>query len=222
MNLLSGRPTSFDPAWATHGLPDTGRQQIAGAFQRLGQQVELLLVPGLFGSGPDHWQSHWEQAYGLKRLHQTDWETPNPADWEAALTAAVETSSRPVFLIAHSLGAVLSAKWLSRHGGQKVAGAFLVAPADIDQTAHPEVERIRAFGPLPHMPLPVPTAIMASSNDPWLSLPRARELAGQWQSDFLEAGAAGHIGSSEPLGLWEHGATAMLDFARRKLPFQVQ
>lgn len=71
----------------------------------------------------------------------------------AATRHAIERS------IAHSLGAVLSAKWLSRYGGQRVAGAFLVAPADIDQTAHPEVERIRAFGPLPHMPLPLPTAI---------------------------------------------------------------
>lgn len=222
MNLFSGRPTSFDPAWATHGPPNPARQQIAGAFQRLGQQVELLLVPGLFGSGTDHWQSHWEQTYGLTRLHQTDWETPMPADWKDSLTHVVETSSRPVFLIAHSLGAVLSARWLSRHGGQHIAGAFLVAPADIDQTTHPDVERIRSFSPLPHTPLPVPTALMASSNDPWLSMPRARELAGQWQSDFLEAGAVGHIGSSEPLGLWEHGATAMLDFARRKLSFRVQ
>ncbi|MBS1053293.1 RBBP9/YdeN family alpha/beta hydrolase [Gluconobacter kondonii] len=222
MNLFSGRPTSFDPAWASHGVSGTAQPRIARPFRALGQQVDLLLVPGLFGSGPDHWQTHWEQAYGLRRLHQKDWETPDPTDWEAALTEAIEASARPTFLIAHSLGAVLTAKWLTRHGGRRVAGAFLVAPADIDQTTHPDVGLIQAFGPLPGTPLPAATAVMASSNDPWLSLPRARELAGNWQSDFLEAGAAGHIGSSEPLGLWEHGATAMLDFARRRLPLRVQ
>ncbi|GBR67266.1 RBBP9/YdeN family alpha/beta hydrolase [Gluconobacter kanchanaburiensis] len=222
MNLFSGRPTFFDPAWTSQGLPDATHQRIAGAFQRLGQQVDLLLVPGLFGSGPDHWQSHWEQAYGLRRLQQKDWENPVPEDWEAALTSAVDAASRPVLLIAHSLGAVLTARWLNAHGGRNVAGAFLVAPADVDQTTHPDVGRIRSFSPLPTTPLPVPSAVVASSNDPWLSISRARELAAAWQSDFVNAGATGHIGSSEPLGLWAHGATALLDFTRRKLPLRMQ
>ena len=39
--------------------------------------VRVLILPGLFNSGAEHWQSHWEQRYsGLHRVKQDDWQNP--------------------------------------------------------------------------------------------------------------------------------------------------
>ena len=36
----------------------------------------VLLLPGWQGSGPDHWQSRWEQLHGHLRVEQHDWQRP--------------------------------------------------------------------------------------------------------------------------------------------------
>jgi predicted alpha/beta hydrolase family esterase len=37
--------------------------------------ADLLIVPGLGGSGPDHWQTRWEQKLSTaRRVEQSDWE----------------------------------------------------------------------------------------------------------------------------------------------------
>jgi len=46
----------------------------------------VLLIPGLNDSGPHHWQSLWHAANpGFVRVVQRDWETPDRAEWVAAL-----------------------------------------------------------------------------------------------------------------------------------------
>src|SRR5207237_10619203 len=74
--------------------------------------TDILLVPGLWNSGPEHWQSYWErERTDCRRVLQKDWETPRCSDWVAALDAAVAGSSLPVVLAAHSLGCALVAPW---------------------------------------------------------------------------------------------------------------
>ena len=72
---------------------------------------EVLLIPGLYGSGPEHWQSLWEREFGFARLAQADWETPRCVDWVAALDEAVARGPQGVVLVAHSLGSILVAHW---------------------------------------------------------------------------------------------------------------
>ena len=37
----------------------------------------MLIHPGLNGSGPDHWHTHWEQAFpDFVRVQQADWDHP--------------------------------------------------------------------------------------------------------------------------------------------------
>ena len=46
----------------------------------------ILIVPGLFDSEPDHWQSHWQRTIpGAERVEQSDWERPRLGDWTASL-----------------------------------------------------------------------------------------------------------------------------------------
>ncbi|MEA3416240.1 MAG: alpha/beta hydrolase [Thermodesulfobacteriota bacterium] len=44
--------------------------------------ITILLVPGLGGSGPDHWQSIWEQNIpGSRRVYFKDWDQPKISEW---------------------------------------------------------------------------------------------------------------------------------------------
>ncbi|MBR0560610.1 RBBP9/YdeN family alpha/beta hydrolase [Neokomagataea anthophila] len=208
----------------TPSLEFHGRTALQRQFSALKQRFNLLLVPGLFGSGPLHWQSEWSHAFTLDRLSQEDWNTPTPTKWDESLAHAInapERADKPILLIGHSLGAILCARWLQRNHTRTtpplVAGAFLVAPADTEQAQTPDSFRIHSFAPLPSGPLAVPTTIIASENDPWLSYERATDLAQHWGSDLKSAGPRGHIGSNEPLGLWEEGAQELFTFSQTRL-----
>ncbi len=85
------------------------------------------------------------------------------------------------------------------------SAALLVAPADADREDFPE--QIKSFAPVPRGLLPFPSIVVASSDDPYLSLDRARELAHIWGSKFEDIGPAGHIASG--LGDWPEGKRFM-------------
>jgi uncharacterized protein len=88
----------------------------------------LLIAPGLGGSSPDHWQSHWERMLpGATRVLQADWDAPDLD----ALARAVRR--RPnALIVAHSLGCILLAHLAVRDRFAPVRGALLVAPPDVD------------------------------------------------------------------------------------------
>ncbi|MBT0961206.1 RBBP9/YdeN family alpha/beta hydrolase [Denitromonas iodatirespirans] len=168
-----------------------------------------LVIPGLGGSGPTHWQSHWARALPqVRRVVQDDWDAPQRKAWVATLAAAVDSCRDDVVLIAHSLGCALVAHWARQHGG-RVRGALLVAPADVDSPAHTPAE-VRGFAPMPLRPLPFASIVVASRNDPYVPMARARQFADCWGSRFEDIGDAGHINADAGLGNWPDGL-ALLD-----------
>jgi len=41
------------------------------------KDFSILILPGLNGSGPDHWHTHWEQAFpDFTRVQQADRDHP--------------------------------------------------------------------------------------------------------------------------------------------------
>lgn len=93
-----------------------------------------------------------------------------------------------------------------------LSGAFLVAPADVDNAEEwPETQGLKldgaasGFAPLPLDPLPFPSVLVASSNDPYCRLERAKALAEAWHSTLVEAGDAGHINGASGHGPWPEG-----------------
>jgi uncharacterized protein len=69
------------------------------------QRFQLLTVPGFTGSGPNHWQSLWENADStIIRVEQADWNRPEIEEWSATIDRYVRSSERPVILVAHSCG----------------------------------------------------------------------------------------------------------------------
>lgn len=170
--------------------------------------LDILILPGLNGAGADHWQTAWEQAFPtFKRVQQASWEEPLYADWSARLTGAVAQATRPVVLVAHSLGTSLVMRWTfdQPDSARKVAGAFLVAPTDRDRFDATHRTPIRGFGNMILQRLPFPSAVVASRNDDRVSFDRAETFARAWGSTLIDAGNLGHIGSASKLGLWPFG-----------------
>lgn len=174
--------------------------------------IRVLVQPGLGGSGRDHWQSLWERTRGdCHRIEQDSWHDPEPSAWSARIEAAVRASPVPVVVAAHSLGCVAVAHWAATRGATtgRVAGALLVAPCDVERPdAAPAIARFR---PLPPAPLPFRSTLVASSDDPYATLARARCLADRWGSAFVDFGPLGHINAASGLDEWPEGQVLLED-----------
>ena len=177
------------------------------SYRDVHNQPVILTVPGLGGSGPSHWQSLWEESRtDTVRVELGMWNGPHRNAWVTKLDQAIRQTQAPVVLAAHSLGCLAVAWWAQLSGqpyGWPVAGALLVAPADVDRAdARPELQ---GFGPSPTTPLPFPSILVASTDDPWISIERAHSLAVQWGSHFIDAGPQGHINANSGVGWWTEG-----------------
>ena len=189
-------------------------------------EADILIIPGWSSSGADHWQTRWENNIKTaRRVEQQDWVRPDKDAWVARIVEAAAQSVRPVVLVAHSLGAVAVA-----HAGARLArlpappvGAFLVAPADVDNALSWPVTNGEMFGatqetgfaPAPRLILPFPSVLVASSNDPYCSLDRSRQLATMWGSALIESGAVGHLNVASGHGPWPDGLLAFGIFLQR-------
>jgi predicted alpha/beta hydrolase family esterase len=165
----------------------------------------VLIVPGLNGSGPAHWQTRWEAIYPRTvRVAQRDWDHPDLEAWQTTLQSAIAAAPEPAVLVAHSLGCALVAHLASRPIAARIVAALLVAPADVDS---PECTpaATRSFAPMPRAPLPFPATVVASEDDPYVTLARARAFAASWKATFIDAGPKGHLNADSALGDWPEG-----------------
>jgi predicted alpha/beta hydrolase family esterase len=166
---------------------------------------DFLILPGLSNSGAEHWQSYWSLAFrNSSRILEDDWDHPKLAAWLSRLDAAIAAGTRPAVLICHSLSCSLAAHWAARNSKGRVAAAFIVAPADVE-SADRTPESTRNFAPIPRTPFPVPTLVVASTNDPYVRLDRAQAFAASWGADFCNVGELGHINADSKLGFWPQG-----------------
>jgi uncharacterized protein len=155
-------------------------------------------------SGPGHWQTLWEQAHPeYVRVQQKNWDQPQSSDWVAALQQAITSAPHRVILVAHSLGCVAIAQWAKTHDASRVAGALLVAPADSERPGLSKL--VQGFTPMPLKPLPFPSIYVASSNDQYSNIERARFFARKWGSKLVEVGNQGHINGETGFGPWPDG-----------------
>jgi uncharacterized protein len=167
---------------------------------------KVLIIPGLDGSGPDHWQTRWEdERIDCQRVEQADWHNPDPLGWICTIDAAINKAYCPTIVVAHSLGCLAVSAWavLSRIDPKKPIAAMLVAPCDPCQMgAHPAIAR---FGEVSQRRLPIVSVLVASANDPYATLTRSGVFASQWGSQLIEAGELGHINAQSNLGEWRWG-----------------
>jgi predicted alpha/beta hydrolase family esterase len=194
----------------------------------------ILILPGYADSEPEHWQSHWERAdSACRRVVQDDWLEPRLTDWLSTLERYVRACESPPVLVAHSLACALVAHWATRAvvgrpgravegrpgravaarpGVAKAKGALLVAPADVD-CGERTPEEVRNFSPIPLVRLPFPSIVVASTDDPFVTLTRAADFARAWGSRLITLPNAAHLNAAAGYGPWPEGR-ALLDDLR--------
>ena len=177
--------------------------------------ADILIVPGQAGAGPDHWLSRWQlRLKTARRVEQADWNRPERTSWIASLTAAIAEAQRPVVLVAHGCGVATVVHACAGHARETVVGAYLVAPGSEAATRRrPGIDP--NFTPFPHDPLPFPSLLIASRNDPECSYDAAGELALAWGSMLIDAGEAGPIDPTSGHGPWPEGAMRFGGFLRQ-------
>lgn len=168
------------------------------------------MVPGIGGSGPDHWQSHWERSWpGARRMAPASWDEPDLMDWIAALDRAVSSSTVPPVLICHSLGCLLFAHWRAA-SATPIAAALLVAVPDPAGPAFPP--QATAFGSLPPVAFGErPVLAVASSNDPYDPQGHAIAWAEAAGAMPRRIGPHGHLNAASGLGDWPEGQAILRD-----------
>jgi uncharacterized protein len=170
--------------------------------------LDILIVPGLGGSGPDHWQSRWAQKLSTARIVEPeDPFSPSRDAWVGQILREIDASTRRVALVGHSLGSIAAASAIAEAPApEKIAAAFLVAPPDPDSAALPPGTIDPAFkAKAPQATLGRPGVIVASRSDPFSDYSFAERLAILWGLDFADAGEAGHINAESGHGPWPEG-----------------
>ncbi|MDT9001997.1 alpha/beta hydrolase [Paucibacter sp. APW11] len=158
----------------------------------------LLIIPGLRDSGPTHWQSWLQQQFrDARRVVQRDFSNPNLQRWSERIQTTLEhatsdEASDEWIAVAHSFGALALAHHLAEHADSPIRQALFVAPAEPDKFGLADF--------LPHHRLAIPSTLIASQNDPWMSAASARRWATRWGSSFSNLGAVGHINAESGFG----------------------
>jgi len=174
----------------------------------------VLFVPGLRDHVAEHWQTLLEPRVGksacVPRLGKDNLSVDL---WVEALDQAYCAIEGPVVIVAHSAGCVMVAHWAQRFR-RCVECALLAAPPDFETplpAGYPSMESLAANGwtPTPRAPLPFPSVVAASTNDPLGALDRVVVLARQWGSQLVNAGAVGHLNPASGHGEWPMAVTLL-------------
>jgi predicted alpha/beta hydrolase family esterase len=183
--------------------------------------LDILIIPGLGGSGPDHWQSRWAQKLSTARIvEQEDWLRPERDAWVATILREIDAATRPVALVGHSLGSIAAASAIAQTPARgKIVAAFLVAPPDPDSKGLPQGLIDPAFKEkAPQAALGAPGVIVASRNDVYADYGFSRNLASLWGLDLADAGDSGHINAESGHGPWPEGLMRLAGLFSRLSP----
>ena len=168
--------------------------------------VHTVIVPGVGGSEAKHWQSWLQQKLvSSSRVQQKHWDRPILSEWVAQFVKTVSAIESPVQIVAHSFGCLTSVAALAEHPeiAAKVKSLILVAPANPARfgeagfARHSLTDYQNYFQQLK---ITVPTTLLISENDPWLSYHDALQLAQAWKLNPINLGKVGHINVAAGFG----------------------
>ncbi len=108
--------------------------------------------------------------------------------WVDLLDRTIASMPSAPILVAHSAGVMMT-------------------PPDFENPlpkGYPAMDVLYLNGwlPTPRTRLPFPSLVAASENDPLAAIDRVRELARDWGSAFVNAGAVGHLNPASGFGPW--------------------
>jgi uncharacterized protein len=167
----------------------------------------VLMVPGLRDHVAEHWQTLLEHTLPkAASVPPLEHDKLSCAARVAALDAALTKIDGPVILVAHSAGVMITVHWALRHS-RRIHGALLAAPADLETplpAGYPAIDALAQNGwhPAPRRPLPFPSIVGASRNDPLASFERVAAMAQDWGSRLVDLGEVGHLNPAAGFGKW--------------------
>jgi uncharacterized protein len=166
--------------------------------------TKYFIIPGLGNSGEQHWQTYFEKsAENFHRINQQEWDAPACIDWITTINKTLENENlSEVVLVGHSLGCSTIIHWENTYH-KIIKGAFLVGPSDLEAPQY--TFPTKGFTPIPLIKINFKTIVIASTNDEWVALNRAKYFANSWNSDFINIGDAGHINTVAGFGEWKFG-----------------
>ncbi|MEN9682668.1 MAG: hypothetical protein RLZZ427_419 [Pseudomonadota bacterium] len=170
----------------------------------------VLFVPGLRDHVEDHWQTHAARAFPRAvTVPPLTTDRLSCAARVAAVDAALHAIEGEVVIAAHSAGCLMVAAW-ALAPTRPIKAALLATPADVENplpAGYPTFADLAANGwvPIPRTPLPFPTLVVASRNDPLADFDKVAELAEAWGATLHDAGAVGHLNPPAGFGPWAEG-----------------
>lgn len=176
-------------------------------------EMHVLLLHGLGGSGPWHWQ-HWlatqlrEQGVQVDLPAFPEPHRPELDSWLAVLRARLDAvpASAELVVAAHSWGAAL---WLQhaatvREDARRADRVLLVSPPDPDRAPSPELHQF--------LPLPVDaralrraagvTRLVVGTGDPEVCVFRAHRLADALHAELDVIPDGEHLTTESGYGPW--------------------
>lgn len=167
----------------------------------------VLIVPGLRDHVAEHWQTLLQQKLpNAVSVAPLEHDKLSCAARVAALDAALAKIDGPVILVAHSAGVMITVHWARQHD-RRIHGALLAAPVDLETPlpeGYPTFDALAENGwhPIPRTPLPFPSIVGASRNDPLARFERVEQMARDWGSRLVDLGEVGHLNPAAGFGEW--------------------
>jgi uncharacterized protein len=130
-----------------------------------------------------------------------------------------------VVIVAHSAGVLVTVHWAAQRSRTPVVGALLATPPALAEELPPEYPSIRTLRehgwlPIPRTPLPFPSIVAASTDDPLGNPVRIGALSKAWGSRWHDLGAVGHLNPASGFGEWR-GVEPLLDELSGTVPAAV-
>lgn len=179
----------------------------------------VLIVPGLRDDVPAHWQTllaaRLDRVRTVPPMGSADLDCRTKVE---AIEREAQAIDGPVIIVAHSGGVVMVAHWAAQTR-RPILGALLAAPPDFEQPmpeGYPTIEALRAGGwlPVPRAPLPFPSIVAASRNDPLGRFERVAELAASWGGQLVDLGEVGHLNPASGYGEWPDAEVFIRELAK--------
>ena len=167
----------------------------------------VLIVPGLRDHAPDHWQTllaaRTPRAVSVEPMGRANVDLVPRLD---AIESAANAVQGPLIVVGHSAGSIMVVHWAVRTK-RPVAGALLAVPPDLETpmpAGYPTMDALEKGGwlPVPREPLPFPSVVAASLDDPLGRFDQILELSEAWGSRLVNLGAVGHLNPASGYGDW--------------------
>ena len=168
--------------------------------------IHTVIVPGVGGSEPAHWQSWLQrQLMSCSRVQQQDWNNPILENWISEFVNTVAPIQDPIQIVAHSFGCLTTVAALAQHPelNQKIKNLILVAPANparFGEAGFARDSQSDYSAYFHQLKITVPTTLLVSENDPWLNFEDAQCLAQAWKLNPINLGQVGHINVASGFG----------------------